>query len=45
MLLDAGQVDAALCGGSGDWTRQLHQYPADHSAPARRQPALFPVGA
>jgi malate dehydrogenase (oxaloacetate-decarboxylating)(NADP+) len=23
MLLDAGEVDAALCGGLGDWTRQL----------------------
>jgi malate dehydrogenase (oxaloacetate-decarboxylating)(NADP+) len=23
MLLDAGHVDAALCGGLGDWTRQL----------------------
>ena len=23
MLLEAGQVDAALCGGLGDWTRQL----------------------
>jgi malate dehydrogenase (oxaloacetate-decarboxylating)(NADP+) len=23
MLLEAGEVDAALCGGLGDWTRQL----------------------
>ena len=23
MLLESGQVDAALCGGLGDWTRQL----------------------
>ena len=23
MLLDTGEVDAALCGGLGDWTRQL----------------------
>ena len=23
MLLDTGQVDAALCGGTGDWTRQM----------------------
>src|SRR3569833_574472 len=23
MLLEAGDVDAALCGGLGDWTRQL----------------------
>jgi malate dehydrogenase (oxaloacetate-decarboxylating)(NADP+) len=23
MLLDSGEVDAALCGGLGDWTRQL----------------------
>jgi len=23
MLLDAGEVDGALCGGLGDWTRQL----------------------
>ena len=23
MLLHAGQVDAAICGGSGDWWRQI----------------------
>ena len=42
MLLEAGEVDAALCGGLGDWTRQLQQYPAHHSAPARRHAGFIP---
>ena len=45
MLLDAGEVDAALCGGLGDWTRQLTNILPIIPRQRRRQPALFPVGA